>query len=163
MLDANDTTYFNVSGMMIYDPSIANEDLQGPITAVAFTDYWAGLFPFNDTFRADIHNRSDGCGFTAFLDQHLVYPPAGVLPATLPSQDAGGNYAPGCGDLYDDIQAAITAINPCWDIYQVAMACPLPWDVLGCEQARFLFLHLLSPFAPFLSSFPPSLLLRLWH
>ncbi|KAL8643755.1 MAG: hypothetical protein Q9210_007569, partial [Variospora velana] len=37
---------------------------------------------------------------------------------------------PGC-DLFNDIFDAISLINPCFDIYQIATTCPLLWDVLG--------------------------------
>ncbi|KAL8782591.1 MAG: hypothetical protein Q9213_005269, partial [Squamulea squamosa] len=34
-------------------------------------------------------------------------------------------------DLFNDIFAAVSLINPCFDIYQIATTCPLLWDVLG--------------------------------
>ena len=47
MLDANDTTYFNVSGMHIYDPLIIDQMVATTIPARAFVDYWEPVFPFN--------------------------------------------------------------------------------------------------------------------
>jgi len=47
MLDANDTTYFNVSGMHIYDPLITDYMVATTIPARAFVDYWEPVFPFN--------------------------------------------------------------------------------------------------------------------
>lgn len=49
MLDTNDTTYYNVSGVLFYDPVIVNDEIQTSVPAVGFIDYWKGLFPFNDT------------------------------------------------------------------------------------------------------------------
>ena len=94
------------------------------VPAVAFVDYWTGLFPFNSTFSADIHRRAESCGYTPYLDTYLTFPPKGPLP---PPPNA---LAPGC-DVFGDIFSAISLINPCFDIYQVATTCPLLWDVLG--------------------------------
>lgn len=42
MLDANEPTYYNVSGILIYDPSIAWNRLQTDITVFPFAEYWDG-------------------------------------------------------------------------------------------------------------------------
>ena len=94
------------------------------VPAVAYVDYWDPLFSLNASFMADIHTRADRCGYTQFLDNYLVFPPKGPLPSP---PDAN---APGC-DLWDDIFAAASLVNPCFDIYQIATTCPLLWDVLG--------------------------------
>lgn len=130
-LDAKDTTYYDLSGMLIYDPVITWSDIQNPITTVGFVDYWQGLHPFNDSFRADIHERDESCGYKDYVNKYLVYPPAGPLPAQLPAQDSSGNTLPECENIYWDVWDAATEINPCWDVYQVATTCPLLWDVLG--------------------------------
>jgi len=80
------------------------------VPAVAFVDYWSGLFALNASFTADIHRRADSCGYTDFLNKHLVFPPAGPLPSPPNSS------APGC-DLWTDIYYAASRINPCFDIY----------------------------------------------
>ncbi|KAL1902840.1 hypothetical protein Sste5346_000751 [Sporothrix stenoceras] len=131
MVDANDTTYYNVSGVLIYDPVIGQNDIQDNIPAVAFVDYWAGLHPFNDSFVAEIHQRDAECGYTDYLNKYLVYPPAGQQPTVIAGQEANGTTKPDCAALYYDIVFAALTVNPCWDIYQVATTCPLLWDVLG--------------------------------
>jgi len=80
------------------------------VPAVAFVDYWSGLFALNASFTADIHRRADSCGYTDFLNKYLVFPPTGPLP-TPPNSSA-----PGC-DLWTDIYYAASRINPCFDIY----------------------------------------------
>ena len=72
----------------------------------------------------DIHARADSCGYTSFLETYLTFPPSGPLPSPPDS------YAEGC-DVFGDIFNAVTLINPCFDIYQIATTCPLLWDVLG--------------------------------
>ncbi|EJT73262.1 hypothetical protein GGTG_10109 [Gaeumannomyces tritici R3-111a-1] len=130
-LDAKDTTFYDMKGMMIYDPSVAPDTLTELAPVVSFVDYWGGLFPFNDTFRADIHARADKCGYTDFMKEYLVYPPKGPIPDALPGMDETGAIKPECSGIYNDIFSAISLINPCFDIYQVATTCPLLWDVLG--------------------------------
>jgi carboxypeptidase D len=130
-LDANDTTYFDMKGVLIYDPILTHDEVQEQIPAVHFVDYWKGLHPFNDTFNAYIHNRSLECGYTDFVETYLVYPPAGQQPNKLPGTDADGSTLPECYAIFDEIIEASMVLNPCWDIYQVATTCPLLWDVLG--------------------------------
>lgn len=73
-----------------------------------------------------IHSKADSCGYTDFLHKYLVFPPAGPLPSPPTSDDSTDT----C-DLWDDILSAVSLVNPCFDIYQVATTCPLLWDVLG--------------------------------
>lgn len=131
MLDANDTTYYNVSGMLIYDPVIGNLDVQSTVVSVPFVDYLAPLFPFNDSFVADIHNRSDACGYTDYINEYLVYPPPGQQPTNPPSSDSNGVTIPECENIYNDIYDAAVMVNPCWDVYHVSTTCPTLWDVLS--------------------------------
>ncbi|KAF4629363.1 hypothetical protein G7Y89_g8787 [Cudoniella acicularis] len=130
MLNTNDTTYHNVEATMIYDPSTSYNAIQEQIPAVQFVDYWGGLFPFNDTFSDSIHNMSDSCGYTDYLDTYLTFPPPGPFPTAIPGTNADGSPQAGC-DIFDAISNEIFWLNPCWDIYQVATTCPELWDVLG--------------------------------
>jgi carboxypeptidase D len=115
---------------MIYDPSTSTNAIQNQIPAVQFVDYWYGLMPFNDSFRAYIHNMSDSCGYTDFINKYQTYPPPGPLPVQLPGSDENGNPIDGC-DVFDTIYNEVFYVNPCWDVYQVATTCPILWDVLG--------------------------------
>ena len=116
---------------MIYDPILTWDPVQEPITVVPFVDYWAGLFPFNDTFRAEIHARDQDCGYTDWVNKYLVYPPEGHIPDPLPGTNETGQTREECENIYWDIFRAIALLNPCFDVYQVATTCPLLWDVLG--------------------------------
>lgn len=131
MLDSNDTTYYNVSGIMVYDPSIAYDDLQTEFTTLPFVEYWNGLFALNDTFLSQIRTLDEECGYAAFREKYLAFPPTASLPSPedLPSID---NYT--CVGIYYDVFDAVSLTNPCFDIYQVATTCPLLWDVLGCKS-----------------------------
>lgn len=41
-LDKNDTTYYDVEGILIYDPSIAYDDLQSEITTLPLVEAFSG-------------------------------------------------------------------------------------------------------------------------
>lgn len=130
-LDAKDTNYYNVKGMMLYDAAIAPYTLTEHAPSVSFVDHWGPLFPLNDTFRAQIHARADKCGYTKFMEDYLVFPPKGPMTDPLPGIGDDGEYKDGCGMIFYDIWTAMTLINPCFNVYQVATTCPLLWDVLG--------------------------------
>jgi len=124
--NASNTDYYDISSVLFYDPSTSYQVVQDDIPAVPFVDYWSGLFSLNDSFMADIHKRADDCGYTAFMDLAMTFPPTGPLP-TPPNVDYS---MPGCS-IWNDIINAALLVNPCWDIYQVATTCPILWDVLG--------------------------------
>ena len=73
------------------------------------------LLNLNDTFMAELHNMSDKCGYTEFMNDNLVFPPKGPLP-TPPNVDLSDDSC----DTFDAVFFAATAANPCFDIYQVA-------------------------------------------
>jgi carboxypeptidase D len=125
-LNSYDKEYYNVSGILMYDPSLSSDAVQEQIPAVPFVDYWGPLLSLNETFSDSIHQRADACNYTSFLEENLVFPPAGPLP-TPPNIDGD---VEGC-DLWTDIYLAATEVNPCFDVYQVATTCPLLWDVMG--------------------------------
>lgn len=92
-----------------------------------------GLFSLNDTFLEDIRARDEACGYPEFREKYLAFPPTDFLPAP---EDLPGvnNYS--CVSIYYDVFDAVSLVNPCFDIYQVATTCPLLWDVLGCELSH---------------------------
>ncbi|KAK7917804.1 serine-type carboxypeptidase [Apiospora marii] len=109
MLDAQDATYYNLSGMLIYDPCIGVDQVQTSIVIVPFADHYNSLMPFNDSFSAHIHEKHQSCGFAEYTAKYMRYPPPGPQP----------------------VFEAQLSVNPCFDIYQVATTCPLLYDPLG--------------------------------
>lgn len=69
--------------------------------------------------------KDKSCGYADFRNQYLTFPPPGPLP-TPPQVNTSSE----C-DIFDDVFNAVSLINPCFDIYQIATTCPLLWDVLG--------------------------------
>lgn len=125
MLSKNDSEYYGVKGAMFYDPSVAEDVLLEDVPAVAFADRWSGLFNFNESFTKDIQQRADDCGYTAYMEKYLTFPPTSKLPTP-----ANSSKVDGCG-LWNDIYNAVFYSNPCFDVYAIATTCPLLWDVLG--------------------------------
>ncbi|KAI3342277.1 serine carboxypeptidase [Ustulina deusta] len=126
MLDANDTTYYDLSGLLIYDPVIGNDVVQDALTTVPFIDYHHNLFPFNNSFSEQIHGLHESCGFAAYQDKYLTYPPPGPQPTNYTD-----TVSDECAGLWGLVTDNALSINPCFDVYQVATTCPLLWDVLG--------------------------------
>ncbi|KAI0009938.1 Alpha/Beta hydrolase protein [Xylariaceae sp. FL0662B] len=128
MLDAAETEpdYYNVSGMIIYDPVLGDDVVQSATTVVPFVDYHRSLMPFNDSFSAYIHDLHDTCGFADYHATYLTYPPPGPQPA-----DYAAGVSRECQGLWGAVLEEAQSINPCFDVYQVATTCPLLWDVLG--------------------------------
>ena len=82
----------------------------------------------NSSFNKAIHAKQDSCGYTAYLEKYLQFPPPpGPFPV-LPDPYDSDNYT--C-DLFDDIYYALLEINPCFNIYHITQTCPTPNSVLG--------------------------------
>ncbi|KAF2753024.1 carboxypeptidase-like protein [Pseudovirgaria hyperparasitica] len=137
MIAENNTEYFNVEGLMIYDPSIGPDAITEQVPTLAFTEFHQNVFPFNESTVSTLKNISATCGYDDFMEQGLKFPPDGPFPSS-PGLYANGSFNPDC-DIFDYAFSAIFEINPCFDIYQVGQLCPLLWDVLGFPYSGFYF------------------------
>ncbi|KAJ3332541.1 hypothetical protein HDU93_009053 [Gonapodya sp. JEL0774] len=134
LIHRKDTTYHDISGILLYNLEIADWEIQTLVTAKAFTGYCGVLSPFNDTFRKAI--RVDKCAHTSYVNKYLVYPPARRQPNTLPSIDSTAAMESECWSIYDETLKVAALINPCLDRYEVAAApCPLLHDPLGFPRS----------------------------
>ena len=130
MLDANDKSYFDVAGMMVFDGLFSNEPLGQDIPVSSFVDSWDRVLPLNETFKDSLRQSAQTCGYTDYLKKYLVFPPAGTQPSELPGVEADGAPTPGC-DLANAAFAAATEANPCFSVYDVFTGCPRAYDPLG--------------------------------
>jgi carboxypeptidase D len=138
MLDANDTTYFNVKGMMINDPSVADDLITELIPTKAFVDLWSANFPLNDSVSTQLTAASRDCGMDAYIEQYFTFPPTGQQPIKLPGYiygNASDPYTPTdfnytC-DVFDLVANAENDLNPAFNIYQVTELTPVPINALG--------------------------------
>jgi carboxypeptidase D len=136
-LDANDTTYFDVKGMHIYDPSIGDYEVTAYIPTNYFFNYWESVFPLNDTAKANLRNMSATCGFDDYMNKYLTYPPPGPQPSVLPGTNSTTHRLLRSCRTADYLADAATELNPGWNIYQVTQMLPIPDDVLGFPYSDF--------------------------
>ena len=110
----------------MYDGVYSYDSVATNIPTAAFVDEWNTLLNLNDSFVEQIHSLSKTCGYDAFMEQSLVFPPKGPL-ATPPNADSSNDTC----NIWEMVYEAASLVNPCFDIYQIATTCPLLWDVLG--------------------------------
>ncbi len=100
----------------------------GRILATTSTNFcthqYSNIFGLNETFMTDINARAEKCGYFAFMENALTFPPLGPLPTAPNSSE------PGCA-VWEDIIDATVYINPCFNIYHLIDYCPYLWDQLG--------------------------------
>jgi carboxypeptidase D len=122
--------------MHIIDPAITDFSISMNVPANYFVDYWAPVFPFNDTTREKLRNMSASCGYDDYINKYLTFPPAGQQPQQLPGRYPNGSGIHGC-DTGDLVIEASLELNPGWNIYQVTQLIPVPDDVLGFPYSDF--------------------------
>ncbi|KAL2177039.1 Alpha/Beta hydrolase protein [Thermothelomyces heterothallicus CBS 202.75] len=138
MLDRNGTANFNVSGMAIWAGLYSKVPLTMDIPAARYVGKWKMAFPLNDTSRAGIEAIDQRCGFTAYLDEFLVFPAKGPQPSTLPGEDpVTGLVRPECA-LYAGAWLAAHELNPCFTLFDVTSRCPILFDPLGLASGRYI-------------------------
>ncbi|KAI0343371.1 alpha/beta-hydrolase [Trametopsis cervina] len=134
----------NLQGIWIADPSLSWGLVQQEIPALRFAQAHRDLFPFNESFYAQLQNISDTCGYTDYLDNFVTYPPAGQLPlpagATFNNVTRAVGVQPSCR-MHSPIQRQVTTINPAFDVYRVSDTWPTLWSVIGFPQSTQEFIY----------------------
>lgn len=125
-LNANDTTYYNLSSILVYDGVYSYDSVGEQIPMVPFVNFWEPVFDLNATTLATLRQLHEECGYAAFLEQALVFPPTGPLP-TPPNADGSNDTC----DVFDMTYNAGRLVNPNLDLYQILTTSPALWDVLG--------------------------------
>lgn len=87
------------------------------------------MFNLNDSTVATLNEKAEACGYNAFMDLALTFPPSGQFPS--PTSFAAGNVSLDDCDVWDDIALAALYVNPCFNFYHITDFCPFPWDQLG--------------------------------
>src|SRR5271155_4367757 len=127
MVDKNNTNYFDISGILVYDPCIGEfVTVQEQIPTLQWVKNNHLNLNLNDTFMAELEAVDKECGYTGYLDHYLVFPPAGQQP------ELYFNYSSNSGcDINTLAQDGILEVNPCFNPYWAIQQCPILWDVLG--------------------------------
>ncbi|PBP18940.1 alpha/beta-Hydrolase [Diplocarpon rosae] len=135
MLNKGDKTYFKLDGTMLYDPTTSHEVIQTQIPLVQYLNNWKGLYHFNERHWDYVNSMAGYCGYTAYLERYLTFPPPGPFPAELPGTDDNGTFEADC-DIFSAISTEIFGQNPCWNFNHITQSCPPLWDVLGNERSH---------------------------
>ncbi|KAK4454445.1 serine carboxypeptidase [Podospora aff. communis PSN243] len=130
MLDTNDQTNYNLTGMMIFDGLYSKDPIARDIPVATFVNQWNTVLPFNDTFTTTIQTAADQCGYTDYLRRFMTFPPSGLQPSLLPGQHANNTPRAEC-NLFFNVYLAALELNPCFNIYELTSRCPLSFDPLG--------------------------------
>ncbi|KAK2625180.1 hypothetical protein QTJ16_005549 [Diplocarpon rosae] len=135
MLNKGDKTYFKLDGTMLYDPTTSHEVIQTQIPLVQYLNNWKGLYHFHERHWDYVNSMAGYCGYTAYLERYLTFPPPGPFPAELPGTDDNGTFEADC-DIFSAISTEIFGQNPCWNFNHITQSCPPLWDVLGNERSH---------------------------
>ncbi|KAI1318600.1 alpha/beta-hydrolase [Xylariaceae sp. FL0255] len=120
-LDQNDTTYYNVKGIQVNDPSIIGSAVNMEAPAAQFLNSNLNLFNLNDTTVAQVNAVAESCGYNSWLDTALTFPPSGKFEAPAKCKE----------DVWNTIYLAAIYVNPCFNFYHVLDYCPFLSDELG--------------------------------
>lgn len=128
-LEQEDEEYYNVKGIQINDPAIGPLPIMEHVPSVQYINKYRNYFNLNDTFRGQINERAEDCGYTAYMEEALTFPPKG--PFTFPnSVNVTKVIDPDC-TLWLEITRAALYVNPCFDPYHISSSCPFPSNQLG--------------------------------
>ncbi|KAK5996088.1 putative serine carboxypeptidase [Cladobotryum mycophilum] len=140
-VDAKDTKYFDVAGMLVYDGIFYGDMIQSNVIAWDYMVRHPDQFAFDDNSKKHFKETSDKCGFGAYNKKYLKFPPPGPQPHYPPGVKVYPNGSaiaiPECGSYWNDIYEAAIYFNPCFNIYNILDHCPLPYDPLGDGYAYF--------------------------
>lgn len=89
------------------------------------TKEFSQIVGLNKTAEAELSALDEKCGYTAFLNEYLVFPPKSVQPVSPASTQFDGE----C-DLYIASVIAIAYMNPCFYPYEITLGCPYPVDTM---------------------------------
>ena len=101
---------------------IGDGNMQMMLPLPAYATYWNNILGLNETFLANLNTLADGCGFTSYIDEHLVYPPPKepfhqfVSADDEPTEEQCAIWLP--------LRGAAELANPCFNIYHIIDTCP---------------------------------------
>jgi carboxypeptidase D len=128
-LEQMDDEYYHVKGIHLMDPAIGPLRLMEEGTTVQYLNKRSSYFNLNDTFTEHINKRARDCGYIAYMEEALTFPPAGQI-AFPKSVNSTGIVDNDCA-LWTQITRAALYVNPCFDPYHITSSCPFPSNQLG--------------------------------
>lgn len=127
MIDRCDEDHLDLSGALMYDPCIGEYVwAQQQAVAYPFIKEHNSVMGFNQSFMNKIAELDQSCGYAEFREQYMAFPPSGVQPHKYfnSTSDAG------C-DIWNTGYYEAYHPNPCFNVYEIGLQCPLLSDPLG--------------------------------
>lgn len=133
MLNARNSTYYNLSGALIYDGVIGSwNSIQEQIVTVPFVLANNNILNLNQSFLNALQDAHSSCGYADYLNQYYTFPPSGVQP---PLFFNSSDPADAACDVFDATLIALYDINPCFDVYNIVQLCRKFYYLLPPYQA----------------------------
>ena len=107
----------------MYDPCIGAYDIQNDIYTLPFLEENNNVLNYNDTYLAALVENDQSCGYADYREKYMQFPPSGVQPVLKTST---GKCA-----VWDEAYETAYATNPCFNVYEIGLQCPLLSDPLG--------------------------------
>lgn len=101
--------------------------LQQQAILYPFIDYWQNLLYLNQTFLGNISQSHEDCGYKAYLDKYLQFPPPNGKFPDLPSLTGTEDEC----NLRQRFRTAARIVNPCFDNYFITTQCPTLYEVIN--------------------------------
>ncbi len=137
MLEANDTRYYDVDGLLIYNGLIHDitQIIQTNVPIADFVEQNANIYPLRRSQLDAIRQKAKDLGFTDYLCRYLKFPPTEAAPRLPPGVTEAEN-----GTLVVDEEHAqfylnyvsnpMWQINPCYNMHEIGALCPYRIDPL---------------------------------
>ena len=93
------------------------------MNTLPFIEQNNNVLGYNQSFLDDMAKADEDCGFADFREKYIVFPPSGMQPPLSESKDK-------CA-LWTEAYYAAYAPNPCFNVYELGLQCPLLSDPLG--------------------------------
>ena len=109
----------------MYDPCIGSFDYQNEVALLPFIEQNNNVLAFNQSFMEYLQKQDQACGYAAYREQYLQWPPSGQQPPLYL------NFSDTNCTLWEDVYDMAYATNPCFNVYEIGLQCPLLSDPLG--------------------------------
>lgn len=110
----------------MYDPCIGAFDVQNDIYTLPFLEQNNNVLGYNSSYLADVAQMDQACGYADYRQDYMQFPPADVQPPHYPDNTTAAE----CG-LWHNAYDAAYGPNPCFNVYEIGLQCPLLSDPLG--------------------------------
>lgn len=127
MIDRCDEDHLDVHGALMYDPCIGEcVWTQQQAAAVPFIQEHNSVMGYNQSFLNKLADLDKSCGYADYRDKYLTFPPAGVQPHLYFNSTSDADcdaWGMGWSEAFHP--------NPCFNVYEIGLQCPLLSDPLG--------------------------------